>query len=203
MVGLRRFSDILDAPRVYALWQAPFARSKLVPWLRHNELASMRRVLDVGCGPGTNSRYFQHADYLGIDLNPRYVEHARRVHGREFLAVDACTYQPAAGERYDCIFLNSFLHHIDDENCGRILRRLHDVLSADGHIHILDLVLPERPSAARWLARHDRGNFARPLATWRGMFGEVFEPVVFEPHALRAFGCHLWQMIYFKGRAKA
>ena len=203
MTFLRRLSDVLDSPHAYALWQAPFARTKVEPLLRHNKLPEVRRVLDVGCGPGTNARYFNHADYVGIDLNPRYIEHARSAHGREFVAADARTYIPPAGVRYDCVFLNSFLHHIDDDNCGRILRRLHDVLTDDGHIHILDLVLPQRRSVSRWLAQHDRGDFARPLDRWREIFGEVFEPVVFEPHAVRALGVELWQMVYFKGRAKA
>ena len=36
MVSFRRISDVLDSPGAYAAWQAPFARSKLVPLKRHN-----------------------------------------------------------------------------------------------------------------------------------------------------------------------
>jgi SAM-dependent methyltransferase len=36
-------------------------------------------VLDAACGPGTNAPVCAHADYVGVDLNERYVESARRL----------------------------------------------------------------------------------------------------------------------------
>ncbi len=73
----------------------------------------------------------------------------------------------------------------------------------DGHVHILELVLPAKPSAARLLARMDRGEFPRPMEEWRQIFSDVFEPVVFEPYPLTGLGTTLWEMIYFKGKRKA
>jgi hypothetical protein len=75
-------------------------------------------------------------------------------------------------------------------------------LSQGGHLHLLELVLPAEAGVARLLARADRGRFARPLDHWRELCSEVFEPVVFEPYALRGLGMALWHMVYFKGRAK-
>ena len=57
-----------------------------------NDVASVRRVLDVGCGPGTNTRYFEHADYLGLDINRGYIESARR----RFKSVTWDTREPRA-----------------------------------------------------------------------------------------------------------
>lgn len=202
MVSFRQLSDVLDSPAAYALWQAPFARSKVMPWMRHNDVTAFKNVLEVGCGPGTNAALFAHTNYRGIDLNSQYIEHARRRHRGVFETADARTYAPPGDLRFDCIFLNSFLHHIDDENTVRILETLRGALAPGGHIHIIDLVLPDRRSIARWLATHDRGDFARPLAKWRTMLGEIFEPVVFEPFALKKFGVDLWQMVYFKGSAR-
>jgi len=202
MPPLERLASMLDHAAVYRLWQSPFARAKLEPVFRHNDMRTVRRVLDVGCGPGTNTPFFREADYLGIELNERYVRDARERHGREFVVADAREYQPPEGHEFDFILLNSFLHHIDDENTGRILHRLHGALADGGHIHILDLELPERVSVARWLARNDRGDHPRPLERWRELFGEVFDTVVFEPFTLRMCGVGLWQMVYFKGQAR-
>jgi hypothetical protein len=69
-------------------------------------------------------------------------------------------------------------------------------------VHILDLVLPARPSVSRLLARADRGAYPRPLDQWRELFTTSFEPVVFEPYPLGAGGVTLWNMVYFKGRAR-
>ena len=193
---------LLERTAVYRLWQAPFAEAKFEPVRRHNDIGAARRVLDVGCGPGTNTARFNHAEYLGIDINPAYIEDARRRHGREFLVADATTYTVSADQRYDWILLNSFLHHVETADVRRILSHLATLLTPDGHIHILDLVLPAGPSAARLLARWDRGRFARPLEEWRGLFTQSFEPVVFEAYPLKGAGLTLWNMVYFKGKAR-
>ena len=193
---------LLDHTWVYRLWQAPFAEQKLAPILAHNDLRAVRRVLDVGCGPGTNTHHFAHADYLGIDYNPRYVESARRRHQRTFVVADVTTYTVPPSERFDFILANSFLHHVHTPGVEQILAQLADLVSEDGHVHILELVLPDHASVARLLARWDRGDFPRPLAEWRRLFSARFEPVVFEPYALTALGAPLWRMVYFKGRAR-
>jgi hypothetical protein len=47
---------------VYRAWQAPFAGQKFVPVLAHNKMQGVRRMLDVACGPGTNTKFFADAD---------------------------------------------------------------------------------------------------------------------------------------------
>ena len=50
---------LLESPWVYRVWQAPFAERKLAPLFAHNDVSTVRRGLDVGCGPGTNARHFE------------------------------------------------------------------------------------------------------------------------------------------------
>jgi SAM-dependent methyltransferase len=198
---------ILAKPSAYRAWQTPFAREKFVPILRHNDMGRVRRALDVGCGPGTNTRYFDGVGYLGIDLNERYVEYARRHTHREFIAVDATKFSVPSGERFDFILLNSFLHHIADEPALRLLTHLSSVLADDGHIHVLELVLPQERSLARMLADRDRGAHPRPLEHWRELLEKSgFETVVFEPYSLglsRPAELNMWNMVYFKGRSSS
>ncbi|RMH13127.1 MAG: class I SAM-dependent methyltransferase [Gemmatimonadetes bacterium] len=189
---------LLERTWVYRAWQAPFQAQKFAPVRRHNDLTAVRRVLDVGCGPGTNTGHFLHADYLGIDINPRYVEAARRRWGRDFLAADVTRYEVGHGG-FDFILANSFFHHIDDADTDRILAHLATLLAPDGHVHVLDLVLPPGPSPARMLAKLDRGDHPRPLERWREIFSRHFRPVVFEPYPLGVLGVTLWSMVYFKG----
>ena len=193
---------LLGSPWVYRLWQAPFAEQKLAPLLAHNDVSAVRRVLDVGCGPGTNARRFGSSYYLGLDINPKYIEFARARYRRDFRVADITTYDAPAGERFDLILVNSFLHHLDDEATIRVLKQAGSLLSDDGHIHVLDLVAPAEPGIARYLARKDRGEHPRPLEVWRDLFAECFEPTLFVPYALKGFGVTLWHMVYFRGRAK-
>lgn len=195
------WTRLLEVPWVYRLWQAPFAEAKLQPLQRHNDLSAVRRVLDVACGPGTNAPHFRHTDYLGLDINPEYVAQAADRYGMRFEVADVTQYR-VSGAPFDFILVNSFFHHVDDTDTERILEHLATLLASDGAIHVLDLVLPERISPARILARMDRGDHPRPVPEWKGLFGRHFEIEVFEPYDLGLMGVALWKMVYFKGRAR-
>ena len=199
---MKGYARVMENTLAYRVWQAPFAERKLAPLFAHNDISRVLRVLDVGCGPGTNTQHFAHAQYLGIDFNPAYIESARQRHGREFIVADVTTYQVAPEQRFDLILANSLFHHIDTANTERILAHLATLLSDDGYVHVFDLVLPPRPSIARFLARADRGDYPRPLEEWREIFTRALEPVVVEPYPLGFAGIALWSMIYFKGRAR-
>ncbi|MCH2210956.1 MAG: class I SAM-dependent methyltransferase [Fuerstiella sp.] len=197
-----QITNILDHPAVYRLWQSPFSDKKLRLLKKYNALDQMRRVLDVGCGPGTNSSLFSHTDYLGLDLNDRYIEMARDRYKGRFEVADVRRYKSPTGATYDCILLNSFLHHIDDDNTASILANMSSLLSDDGYIHIIDLVLPKRASISRWLAQNDRGDYPRPLERWTEIFSSHFETHTLEAFPVGCFGVTLWNLVYFKGRRK-
>jgi SAM-dependent methyltransferase len=187
---------------VYRLWQAPFAEQKLEPVFRHNDRAKIRRVLDVGCGPGTNASHFMGLDYLGVDINPGYIRDAERRFGPRFRVADVTTMHLEPGGGWDCILVNSLLHHLPDEAVDRLLGHLATLLTDDGAVHILDLVLPANASVARLLAKMDRGDFPRPLERWREIFSRHFALDVFEPYPLGVGGLTLWSMVYGRGRPR-
>lgn len=197
-----RLADLMENTAAYRLWQLPWARKKFAPITANNNLATIRRVLDVGCGPGTNSGFLAHADYLGMDINPEYVDHARRKFRLRYLVADATTHQFAPEERFDFILLNSLLHHIDDGGVRALLGNLARQLAPGGQIHVIDLVLPEERSLARTLALADRGRHARSLERWREMFTEHFRETLWLPYGVGSFGLRLWNLIYFRGEAR-
>ena len=200
---MRPIERLLERTAVYRAIQAPFAERKLAPFLEGAELGPGARVLDVGCGPGTNTRHFEGTGYLGIDVNPRYIEDARRRYGREFVVADVTRYHVEDEEPFDVILANSFFHHIGDEDTDRILAHLATLLGPGGRLHVLDLVLPPRPSPARLMARLDRGEHPRPLEAWRELLSRHFEPEAFTPYDLGVGPVALWKMVYFKGRPRA
>jgi len=199
-MAIRRLVDrLLEHPIVYGAWQAPFAAKKFAPVERHLALRRPRRILDVGCGPGTNAPRFAGIDYVGVDINERYLAIARTRHRGRFIQADLENADLSALGRFDTILVNSFLHHIADDAVGRILRQVRTLLDGDGRVHVLELVLPERRSMATLMARLDRGRYARPLAAWRTLLEAHFEPVHVEPYQ---YGGGLWAMIYFQGKAR-
>jgi SAM-dependent methyltransferase len=190
---------LMDHPLAYRLWQAPFAARKLAPFLRHIAGNPPASVLDVGCGPGTNASCFPGCDYLGLDINPRYIASATRRYGPRFRLADVTRDDLGVGGAYDCILINSLLHHLPDPAVERVLARVSSSLAPGGTVHVLDLVLPEQPSVARLLTRIDRGYYPRPAARWRELFTAHFTLGHCEPYSLRLGGVALWKMIYLAG----
>ena len=190
---------LLERPSVYLAWQRPFVGTKLDPVWRHNDRSTIRRVLDVGCGPGTNSSEFEGMDYLGVDLNPSYIAHARRHHTGQFAVADVRSDALPGKGTYDFVLVNSLLHHLDDTSASSLLESLRDCVSADGHVHVVELDLPEQRGLPRTLALSDRGEYPRSLAAWRALLTKHFREVVFEPFPVPSRGPMLWSMLYFKG----
>lgn len=194
-----QLARVLSHPVAYRLWQWPFARAKLEPLLRHNDLLRVRSVLDVGCGPGTNADQFSHIDYTGVDLDASYIEYARSRHPGRFICADASCLRFDADQRHDLVLLNSLLHHLDDQRARDLLAQLREAVAPGGHLHVIELVLPERRGLARLLASMDRGRFPRPLDAWRGLLTEHYRSEVFEPFTVQMAGVGLWNLVYFKG----
>ena len=173
---------------VYRAWQAPFSERKFAPVLEHNDLGQVRRVLDVGCGPGTNTHHFSRAGYLGIDINPAYVESARRRHQREFAVRDVRAYEVDPAERFDFVLVNSFLHHIDTAHVDSILAQASRLLTRTATCTCSSSCCPRgarwRAGSLSWTAATTHG----PLAEWERLFVNHFEPVVFEPYPLGLVG---------------
>jgi SAM-dependent methyltransferase len=190
-----RIADLMNHTWAYRAWQAPFAEAKLRPLFAHNDLSRVRRVLDVGCGPGTNAHHFADVDYTGLDINAGYIVDARRRHGRDFRVADVTRLEPGTIEPADMVLVNSLLHHLDDAETHRTLGSLPPLVTAGGTVHILDLVLPSAISPARAMARLDRGRYARPVDAWRSIFAAHFTEQIFEPYTFAG----LWAMVYFRG----
>jgi SAM-dependent methyltransferase len=199
-MGVRAFVDrLLEHPVVYGTWQAPFAAAKFAPVSRHLDAHPARRVLDVGCGPGTNAARFAAAEYTGLDINDDYLAVARRRYAGSFIQADLATADLSALGTFDCVVVNSFLHHLDDDAVNRILRQVCRLLEPGGRVHILELVIPARASLSRAMAKLDRGRYPRPIERWKELFETHLETVRLEPYML---GGRLWAMVYFQGVAK-
>ena len=88
-------------------------------------------VVDMGCGPGDVLACLPEVDYVGIDINPKYIRAAQaRYPGRGTFRCqavrDAVVQEPAA---YDVVMANAVLHHLD---LGRAAAELRRVLAPGG-----------------------------------------------------------------------
>ncbi len=101
-------------------------------WLVRRRQAAVRRhlkgrVLDFGCGVGTLAEICGPADYIGVDIDPRKIEIARRdrpLHRFETAVPE--------GERFDTVAALAFIEHVSDP--AGYLRRFAGLLNAGGAI---------------------------------------------------------------------
>jgi SAM-dependent methyltransferase len=129
------------------------------------------RSLDLGCGPGAFADEFAGDDYFGVDLNPRYVEHARRTQAGTFLAADARQVElPDA--RFDQVLIFGLLHHLSDEAAGAVLAEAFRLLASGGRI----LAIEDIPTRSRLnlvghlIHRVENGDFIRPVDDYRRLY---------------------------------
>jgi 2-polyprenyl-3-methyl-5-hydroxy-6-metoxy-1,4-benzoquinol methylase len=186
--GERRRSrawSLLDNP---VIWETSRVGLDLAFGLYRKRVALLRQwglldggsVLDVGCGIGQYAKAAR-GPYLGLDLNPRYIEYARKRRGgpdREFRAADV-TEVHRQGERFDLVLMVDFLHHLPDEVCASILDAR--ALQSSGAIVSFEPVTQQSSALGRWIVEHDRGDHVRPL---EGLL-ELFDAAGLERHDTR------------------
>jgi SAM-dependent methyltransferase len=132
------------------------------------------RSLDLGCGPGAFADLFEGDDYVGVDLNARYIDHARRTRKGAFLVGDARKVDlPDA--RFDQVLIFGLLHHLPDEDVRAVLKECRRLLAPGGRI----LAIEDIPSISRLnLIGHlihqvENGEHIRPAEEYRRLYGEA------------------------------
>lgn len=132
-VGTRLFYERVEEHRYSKEWHIPAAA----------DFAGARglRVLEVGCGLGTDGAQFARAgaDYTGVDLTAASVELARRrfelfeLRGK-FQVADAERLE-FADESFDLVYSHGVLHHTPD--AASAVREIHRVLRPGGRAVVM------------------------------------------------------------------
>ena len=97
-----------------------------------------KRILEVGCGIGTDLLQFARAGarVYAVDLSPRSVELARRqldLHGFEGdIQPSEAEHLPFAEEQFDLVYSWGVIHHAPDPS--RVVKEIHRVLRPGGRV---------------------------------------------------------------------
>ena len=131
--GTRHFYELVEAHRYTKEWHIPAAA----------DFAAARglKVLEIGCGLGTDGAQFAEAGavYTGVDLTEAAVELARR----RFELFDLPgTFQTAdaenlsfPGESFDLVYSHGVLHHTPET--GKAIQEIHRVLRPQGRAVVM------------------------------------------------------------------
>lgn len=132
-LGTRRFYELVEAHRYATEWHIPSAA----------DFARARgsKVLEIGCGLGTDGAQFAKAgaDYTGVDLTEAAVELTRRrfelfdLPGK-FQTADAENLD-FPDESFDLVYSHGVLHHTPD--IAKAIREVHRVLRPGGRAIVM------------------------------------------------------------------
>jgi ubiquinone/menaquinone biosynthesis C-methylase UbiE len=137
--------------------------------LAHAEIGPGCRVLDVGCGTGTQAilakRTHPDAEVVGVDGDEKALAIARGKAERAGVTValdlGLATALPYADARFDRVLSSLVLHHLEEDDKRRALAEILRVLAPGGAFVLVDfgepVTLPERIAAKLFL----RGEHAR------------------------------------------
>lgn len=161
----------LEVPGIYALNQriGRPTTDRFRKLIEANIPSDGRLVLDLGCGIGNYRESFR-GPYVGIDINPRYIDAARKRFPDRFETMD-CTDLRFADASFDEVVTIATTHHLDDRGLLKMVQEALRVLRPGGHLHIVDAILPASNTALFkqiWF-RLDRGAFPRRLPALAGL----------------------------------
>jgi ubiquinone/menaquinone biosynthesis C-methylase UbiE len=139
---------------------------------RELRLGQGLRCLDLGCGPGAFADLFEKDDYVGVDMNRRYIEHARRSRHGAFVVGDARKLE-LPDRRFDQVLIFGLLHHLPDEDVEAVLAECRRVLEPGGRV----LAIEDIPAVSRLnLIGHlihsvENGEHIRPPEEYKRLYG--------------------------------
>lgn len=131
--GTRKFYELVEAHRYTKEWHIPIAADF--------KSAGGLKVLEIGCGLGTDGAQFAEAgaDYTGVDLTEAAVELARKRF--ETFGVPG-KFQTADAEQlefddntFDLVYSHGVLHHTPDT--AEAIREIHRVLRPGGRAMVM------------------------------------------------------------------
>ena len=108
------------------------------------------KVLDFGCGIGSNSKLFHHNDYIGVEVDESRVISSRLKYPKNrfekipFISKDEGGI-PFEDNYFDIVFISLCLHHIDSNTCKLLFKEFSRVLKDNGLIiGIEPCILPNK-----------------------------------------------------------
>ena len=156
---------ILEIPIIYNFVQRLFFHNKTTLVL--NRLIADNRhgiVLDVGCGPGNQSRHFENSKaYIGLDISAVNINEAKRLYGGfgEFHVLSATEIDKLSRSNFDLVILKGVFHHLSDDQVNEFLEKVTDKLSQKGVVVTTDPTFIKGRFLANFLASKDRGLHVR------------------------------------------
>jgi len=116
-------------------------------------------ILDVGCGGGHKTKYFQEKslDVLGIDFSENMITRAKKeVPEAKFQVLDAYEVDKLP-QQFDCVFAQAMLLHVPKKDVLTLLKKFKDRLNKNGLLYIAVKEIKEDQTEEKVVKENDYG----------------------------------------------
>lgn len=138
------------------------------------------RILDVGCGTAGILEALPNVEYVGFDINGRYIAAARARYGHrgQFICGEARKDMLEALPRFDLVLAIGLLHHLTDEDAAAFFDTARGALRPGGRVVSIDPVFFRgQNQIVRFLIARDRGQHVRTENAYRALAQATFSDV--------------------------
>lgn len=114
----------------------PEIEIKVQCFLSH--LSSKSKILDLGCGPGRDAKYFVQMGYsvVGIDLSSKMIDIAQAsIPEAEFLVADIENFS-FVEKTFDAVWASASLLHVPKQTLPQIIDKIHNCLKTNGIFYL-------------------------------------------------------------------
>ncbi|MFH1582989.1 MAG: class I SAM-dependent methyltransferase [Candidatus Falkowbacteria bacterium] len=133
------------------------------------------KILDLGCGTGEFSVYFNPEIYTGLDIEKGYIDFAQKNYKGNFLVGDA-TCLPFSNNSFSKILIIGVLHHLDNEVSSLVLKEASRVLKDNGLMLIMeDMATPRDNILTKFIHDFDKGKFIRTSENYKNLLRSDFK----------------------------
>lgn len=193
MKMVERLSSLLEFPAGYRLfrWLVGGESAWRIYLAEYVKPVPGDKILDLGCGPADVLNYLPAVNYTGLDINPEYINSAKKRFGSRgrFLCGDVGR-AAIEGEQgtFDLVLATGVIHHLDEVQAATLFDLARRALRPAGRLVTFDgCRVPQQSRLARWLLARDRGKFVRSREEYLRLASAHFTKV--EPHLRQDLLC--------------
>lgn len=178
--GLR---SILSHPIIYKTFQRIIGIDRTFNILVNEIIRPVagNRMLDIGCGDAYLLNFLpKEILYVGYDLNPAYIDYARKEYGDRGLFINERVSEMVVQDQepFDIILAVGLLHHLSDQEGEDLFRVGYNCLKPGGLMFTADNCYFKGQSLiARFISSKDRGQHVRYPEGYRKIALPVFKNV--------------------------
>lgn len=173
----------LRVPFLYNAFQAAVGATALRRRLleKHVRAKPGDKVIDIGCGSAPTLQWLPEVEYIGLDINPDYIAHARRTYGSRGTFIVGDPRSVLDDSRFtdaDIVMAVGVLHHLDDEETEQCIQFAYNALKIDGRLICHEACwIPNQSAVSKYIMSTDRGRNIRTEQEYRDLAAKAFKKV--------------------------